>query len=81
MHDDDGGAVFDDNEAGVLSNEEWLRWLKIDLQQCAAYACYSQLLEECCIVAAKWRTRAFGIAKRCGVGCGVDLASQRSSPR
>lgn len=40
-----------------ISNEEWCEWLRKELQSAPAYAEFGPLLEECCEVAGRWRTR------------------------
>ena len=56
------GHGSDDDEAAVtaISNEEWCSWLHAELRACPAYATHGALLDECCAIAARWRTRFWG---------------------
>lgn len=47
-------------EKEVISNEEWCGWLQEEVRKSASYAENSALLDECCAVAATWRTRFWG---------------------
>ena len=46
-----------DDSAAIITNEEWAHWLAADLRACAAYAAHAELIEKCCAIAAKWRSR------------------------
>ena len=56
------GPGSDDDEAAVtaISNDEWCSWLHAELRACPAYATHGALLDECCAIAARWRTRFWG---------------------
>ena len=50
----DGGTS---SAAAAVSNEEWLGWLRADVEKSAAYAEHTELLLECCAIAGRWRER------------------------
>ena len=54
---DEADDLIDFGTAPPVNDEEWCGWLRQELLACPAAGEYADLLDECCTIAGKWRSR------------------------